>query len=526
MLLTLSLTIQAYSQEAENQRIKQYLNNPNNKNLLKVDGIQLFSTEVLPRFYEKINYQPVWRDTTLVMEAGQILAQSWREGLDPQDYHLEALKELVDSQDPEKKAAFDIILTDAMLMYSSHLYYGKVNPKTLNPAWNYDKKSLSGDPVSLMEKAMESQDLKGVLKNLEPKIGQYALLKKALLKYSLMDDMGGWKSLPSSLVVKPETKGEKVKLLVERLESEGYLEMGYESDSVDDTLLNSIKYFQKDHGLDADGVVGKATVRAMNIPVSFRLDQIKANMERSRWVNTEKGFDDFLVVNIPSFSLYYLRDDTVNWTTRVVVGKKYTMTPVFQAEMKYVEFNPTWTLPRSIATKEVLPKLKRDPNYLKNRNMVLLTHSGKEVDQNSINWQDYNARNFPFIIRQEPGTHNALGRVKFIFPNPYSVYLHDTPSKTLFLRSTRAFSHGCVRVQDPIMLALLILMEDQQMTQEQINKILDTDMTKRVYLKSELPVMMMYWTVLASGNQVFFFNDIYGRDTKLVKALSASPFRK
>ena len=215
---------------------------------------------------------------------------------------------------------------------------------------------------------------------------------------------------------------------------------------------------------------------------------------------------------------YIIKKREIDYQCRVVVGKQYHKTPVFKSDIKYVVFNPTWTVPYSIASKEMLPKLKKDPNYLQNRNMVLLS-GDKEVNPSTVDFNQYSQKNFPYTIRQEPGPNNALGLVKFIFPNKYSVYLHDTPSKSKFEKTERAFSHGCVRVKDPLILAEQLLGE-KGYDSNKIAEVIKSKETKNVYLSNPMPVMIMYWTCYVNTEgRIYFFRDIYGRDKKVLKEL-------
>jgi murein L,D-transpeptidase YcbB/YkuD len=242
-------------------------------------------------------------------------------------------------------------------------------------------------------------------------------------------------------------------------------------------------------------------------------------MERCRWINNDLP-EEFLLVNIAEYRLYLFRDRTIDYECRVVVGKEFHETPVFTSDIKYVVFNPTWTVPYSIASKEILPKLKKDPNYLQKRNITLL--KGKEeIDPSTVDFTQYSQNSFPYTLRQEPGPNNALGLVKFIFPNKHAVYLHDTPSKSYFEKTDRAFSHGCVRVKDPFILAEQLL-GDKGYDSEKIAEVIKTKKLKNEYLSKPMPVMIMYWTCYENDKDgmIYFFRDIYGRDKKILTELN------
>jgi murein L,D-transpeptidase YcbB/YkuD len=256
----------------------------------------------------------------------------------------------------------------------------------------------------------------------------------------------------------------------------------------------------------------------MNVSVEDRIAMIRVNLERARWI-MHKLEPDFLVVNIAGYNIRRITHGETVYYSNVIVGKKYHQSPVFKGEMIYFVINPTWTVPYSIATKETLPKLKKDPGYLADKNMVIMDRNGKILDPNTIDFSQYSRGNFPFTVRQEPGPHNALGEVKFIFPNKYSVYLHDTPGRSLFSREDRAFSHGCIRLEKKWEL-LMSLMDDPAWNMDKINSILATHETTTVKLKEPIDILILYWTAGADQEARLFFNrDVYSRDAALLKAL-------
>jgi murein L,D-transpeptidase YcbB/YkuD len=300
----------------------------------------------------------------------------------------------------------------------------------------------------------------------------------------------------------------------------GYTFSSTATDNFDEELDEAIKDFQMINGLEADGICGKQTYKALNISIDERLDIIRVNMERCRWINNDLP-REFVLVNIADYHLYIFRDREIDYECRVVVGKEFHETPVFTSDIKYVVFNPTWTVPYSIASKEILPKLKKDPNYLQNRNMTLLSGQ-KEVNPSTVDFSRLSQRNFPYTIRQEPGPNNALGLVKFMFPNKYAVYLHDTPSKSYFEKSERAFSHGCVRVKDPLVLAE-ILLKDKGYDSEKITTVIKSKKLQNVNLSRPMPVMLMYWTCYENEDdgRIYFYRDVYGRDKKVLSKLNS-----
>jgi murein L,D-transpeptidase YcbB/YkuD len=286
-----------------------------------------------------------------------------------------------------------------------------------------------------------------------------------------------------------------------------------------------VKRFQQRHGLTPDGAVGPGTLAALNVPVSARIDQIRVNLERSRWVLHEM-VGEFVLVDVAGFSVSYFRNDAPVWTSKVIVGRPYRETPIFRSTITYVVFNPTWTIPPGILVKDKLPILRKDPGYLKRNNIRVIDASGREVNPNSVNWSRYGAGNLPpYQLRQDPGDDNALGLVKIMFPNKYSVYLHDTPTKALFDKDERTFSSGCIRVQKAFELAELVLNDPVQWNQATMAEVVKAKAMKTVNLAKPVPVLLLYWTAQPTPDgQVLFRNDVYGRDPATLAALD-SDFR-
>ena len=286
----------------------------------------------------------------------------------------------------------------------------------------------------------------------------------------------------------------------------------------DTALAQATRHFQTRHQLDADGVVGKKTVTALNVPVSQRIDQIRINLERARWLLHDLPAS-YVLVDIAGFTVRYVQDGKELLRSRAVVGKPFRMTPIFRATMKYLEFNPTWTVPPTILRQDVLPQIRKNPGYLASKKMRVLTFEGKEVNPASVDWSRYQGKNLPYLIRQDPGPDNALGRVKFMFPNQHHVYLHDTPSRDLFRQSERAFSSGCIRVEEAATLAKLLLAR-QGWTPAQVEESLAGKRTRKVSLDTPVPVLLYYWTVaIEDDGDILFKRDIYQRDAKLLEAL-------
>ena len=494
--------------------------------LFSINGEYIFSTIVLPELYAKGDYMLNWYDQKNRYEALECLQNSWMDGLNPEDYHLNEIQRLRDdilsneSLDYSEIAEFDVLLTDGLLLYAYHLIKGKINPHTLDVNWNFSSRGIPKDPTQIFLNAIENRDIKSAIHDFRPKDEIYYQFISSLVRYKEIENSGGWEEINIEGVVKPGEFHNQLDKLRERLFISGDIKFkeGFLDTLYDEDLEAAVKRFQQRHGLEPDGVIGKNTIAALNIPVQNKLDMLRINMERARWI-LDEDFSDAILVNIANFKLFYLNDTIRVHKTKVMVGTYYNQTPVFKSKMKYMVFNPTWTVPYSIATKEILPKIKKDPNYLADRNISLLAKNGKVIPQNNVDWTKINRQNFPYTLRQEPGPGNALGQVKFIFPNKYSVYLHDTPSKYLFAKDQRAFSHGCIRVQYPLKLAE-VLLNDEKWNSEKIQEVLGKKKEKVVHLKKPLDVLLFYWTTgFEENGDVFFIKDIYNRDDKILAGL-------
>jgi murein L,D-transpeptidase YcbB/YkuD len=299
------------------------------------------------------------------------------------------------------------------------------------------------------------------------------------------------------------------------------------SDSFDDQLEQAVIRFQNRHHLTADGAVGKQTLEALNVPVEDRIDQIRINLERTRWVlHAISG--QFVIADIAGFEVFVYKDNEIVWTSRVQVGRPYRRTPVFKAEIKYLDLNPTWTIPPGILAKDILPAVKKNPKYLKDRNIKVIDRTGKAVNQDTIDWSKYTGRNFPYQLRQDPGPDNAMGLIKIMFPNKHLVFIHDTPSKSLFERTDRTFSSGCIRTEKPFELAQILLNDPDKWNENSFKQAIDSGRTQTVMLPKPVPILLFYWTAAVEPDgTVRFKKDPYERDAEVLKGLDGNfKFRK
>jgi len=482
---------------------------------------------VLPEFYENRDFEPAWTERHKVQNLLKAIRGIQADGLYPWDYHLAEIERLLveradgEGGDTHSLADLDMLLTDAILRLAYHMLFGKVDPEGLDPNWNLSAEIDGLEPAAGLEKALGSPNLYNFIEEFKPDQRLYLRLKDALVSYLGIADMGGWREVPLGKVLKKGEKDERIQALRKRLYPTGDLEdLGNErSDLFDGDIEEAVNRFQVRHGLSADGVVGPRTLEAMNVPVTDRIDQIRVNLERTRWVMQDVT-ERFVVVNIAGFMTYYVDEGEIQWEGRSQVGKTYRKTPVFKADMKYLVFNPTWTVPPTILAKDVLPAVQKDVSYLERKNMSVLDRSGKTVNPEGIDWPKYSAKNFPYVFRQEPGPNNALGLVKFIFPNEHFVFLHDTPSKSLFNRDARTFSSGCIRVENPFELAELLLADRPEWTGEKIAAVVEGEKTQTVHLTEPIPVLLLYWTAFPGKAGICNFReDVYDRDPAVLDAL-------
>ncbi len=503
-----------------------------------IGGEQIYSSAFVENFYKSRNYQPAWSHNGRLMETEALikaLEEAYGDGLIPDYYHLSLIKALVKKADKEMTldppglADLDILLTDAFLTLSCHLSGGCVNPVTIEAEWFAKQRTV--DVSAVLEQALKTKQIRESLMKLRPEQGPYGRLRQALGRYRNLFSKGEWPLVSDGQVLKKDFVSERVIELRKRLAASGDLEAdgAKGGDLFDKELERSVIVFQKGHGLQADGVVGPATLNALNVPLKYRIRQIELNMERMRWIpdNVERSS---IVVNIADFELTVIENEKTVFSMKVVVGKPFLRTPVFTAKMTYLVINPSWNVPESIAQKEMLQKVKKDPQYLASENIKVLRGWGtkeKEIDPEEIEWSKINADNLIYRFRQEPGPLNPLGRIKFIFPNKFDVYLHDTPSKGLFSKSVRTFSHGCIRIEKPIELAEYVLRNDPDWDREKLLAAIEKGTEQTILLPYPLDVNFIYLTAWVDEDGVLQFrNDVYERDKQLDEALRRKPFFK
>ncbi|NNE22040.1 MAG: L,D-transpeptidase family protein [Rhizobiales bacterium] len=475
-------------------------------------------------YYQDRNFKPIWTRDSGAKTKGRKLLEALKaadeHGLNPANYSLEDIEDRIDSKNPEVLAELDLLLSDIFADYSRDLSKGRIKPSSINR--DLAIQPHGPGPLFLIDGAEQAEDLLPYLKTVQPQTPRYDRLKVKLADYRKIAAAGGWPLVPTGKTLKPGDSDPRVPVLARMLEIVGDLPGSYVPAGTlyDDELVAAVKRFQLRHGRNDDGVIGPSTLKAIQVPIDKRIQQIVLNLERRRWMKDDLG-KRYVFVNQADQVLKVVdekngKEKTVH-TARVVVGKPYHRTPVFSNTMKYIVINPYWNVPSSIANNEYLPKLRRNPGALARENIRLLTTGGQQVNPLSIDWST--VRRIPYRLRQDTGARNALGRIKFMFPNKFNVYIHDTPSKSLFARESRYFSHGCMRVQNPEQLASTLL-AGQGWSPNKIASQIASGKRRIVNLKKHIPVHVTYLTSWANKDgSVHFRDDIYGRDKILAKAL-------
>lgn len=496
------------------------------KGNLQVGEQVIYASTSIASLYQSNGYVPAWDDdaiTDLRLEIQDLK----NDGLNPEDYWFPAIDILISSRqkadlDAASAVDLDMLLTEVFIRAYYNLVVGKVDPERLDDDFNFSKPLEGAEMRPRIIAQLEKGTIADAFQDARPATEGYSNLKTALAQYRGYQQQGGWLAVQEGKTLKPGDKGVRVAQARTRLTVTG----DYTADSgspelFDSTLEAAVKHFQNRHGLDADGAIGAKTIATMNVSVQQRIDQQRVNLERQRWYAHENQ-GEFIVTDIAGYSVHWIKDGKLFWSAKAQVGTSYTQTPMFKDTIRYIEFNPTWTIPSSILARSTLPKLKKDPDYLTKKGYLLLTRDGTEVDPKSVNWSS--VKRIPYIVRQPPGPDNALGLVKFMFPNKHAVYLHDTNHREHFADTKRSFSSGCVRVDNPFDLAEKLLAGQGDWNRQKIDEVVASGKTTRVNLDKPVRIIIAYGTASMRDGQVYFREDIYDRDAKVLKALDA-PFR-
>lgn len=496
--------------------------------------------EDLQTLYKAAKYDLIWLNradsAALLAQTLDLLSHAADEGLNPHHYDVDTLKANLPGalQLPQvavrKRAMFDTAVSLSLLRYLHDLHYGRVNPHGINFKLKLRDKKIADLPTLIIANRNQGQLLQ-LQAAVEPKLHQYQKLKKALAHYRELAAQAPLLALAVNKAVRVGDafpQAEELKRFLAETGDLPEIETSAKAKSAaryDRQLSEGVKNFQFRHGLAADGVLGKETAAALDVPLAERVTQIELAMERIRWL-PEIGTGPYIIVNIPAFQLWAFNDigkaepEVLNM--RVVVGRAMkTQTPVLMAEMRFIDFMPYWNVPYSITKNEILPKLITNPGFLNSENMEIVAAFSDHAQPVPLTLDSLlQLKQGQLKIRQRPGKKNPLGKVKFMFPNEEDVYLHDTPSKSLFSRSMRDFSHGCVRIEKPLELAEFALSNQLEWSRENIELAMQSPNMKRVMLKKSIPVLFFYTTAYADQNdEVAFYRDIYGHDKVLREAL-------
>ena len=537
------------------------------KILIQTKNIKAYKT--LPKLYEERNYVPLWIEnggpSSQAYEMIEIIRNSDNEALDPDYYNISEIESILkrieqdrnsgDSYDALDLAELELLLSNSFLTYTHDLHYGRVRAEQIN------LELLSGErPVNLSKllvTAVETDQVQETLEGLLPKYPMYAMLRISLKEYREIAAKGGWQPVAYGNKFKKGARGQRVLALSKRLKVTGELDSSIPGSEVfDDSLDQAVRKYQQRNGLYVDGVVGISTIEALNVPVEERISQIELTMERWRLLPQYLG-NRYILVNIANYHLYGIENNNDTINMRIVVGKPQWNTPMFSEEMTHLIINPYWNIPPSIFKDDIAPKIMEDSEYMSKQNMDAMglkapekivveeaevvevvenveatevtdgDNTGEtelsEVEiQNKKAQEEYISKvlSGKYRLRQNPGPGNPLGRIKFLFPNKHSVYLHDTPNRGFFKKAQRNFSHGCIRVEKPLELAEFVLSSNPSWTQNTIQSSINKMKTKTVHLAESITVYVLYFTTWVDNEgTVNFHKDIYGLDKTLYNAL-------
>ncbi len=567
MLTTYTLTADELSES-----ISLFINNKPAGLSYEIDNENLYSGKALQQFYQNRNYAPAWINSKAPMwinsnippwinanspvrinsdspawiesdipvrinsnalgKNGYVLLeyirQATRHGLNPSDYHLFLLEKYIDqtvlfkAMDTEEMMKLDVLLTDAFLLLGLHLYYGKVDSEKEGENWTIQRKEPELQLTRKLEEALTAGDIANGLNMLAPRYRSYWMMKEDLAFFLGLENEP-WPVLISDTTINPGQSNNLLPKIKKRLIKLRYPLSDSVSVTYNEELEKQLKNFQKDWGLNADGVIGKGTLLALNTRPRLLINQLRVNLERFRWLPLDEP-RKYLMVNIAGFDMVLIEGIDTLIYMRAIVGKDYRETPVFDARMTYIVFSPNWTVPPTILWNDVIPELRKGPEYLKQKNMKLLRYNGSEIAYSEIDWTKISRNNFPYMVRQNPGSENALGKVKFMFPNSHNVYIHDTPSRGYFARDDRAMSSGCIRVEKPFELAELLLADSPEWPSVKIHTAMQQNKEQIASLKTPVDVLILYLTAWTDGNgRVQFRKDIYLRDELILNALKQKP---
>ena len=492
-------------------------NEPQSQSDYDIDTASLASLYPHPADYLWLDKQQLTDQATYALE---YIADSASHGFNPDNYHFDLLQQLEPELNESEAHLFDLILSDGLLKLIRDMSVGRLDPNIVDPKWSIPRASFNA--TAFLQHALLTKDFKASLNSLIPVSQQYPQLKAAAVRYQHYVELGGWRKIPATSLLRAGDEHNNISAIRDRL--------SFEDDSInqvrpsirnyfDTDLEQVIKQFQRRHSLVADGIIGPATIRAMNVSAADRLQQININLERLRWLPDDLG-DRYIMVNLANYRLTAIENDQVKLDMRVIVGKTKRSTPSFSSQMTHIVLNPKWYVPNKLARMDLLPRQQASPGYFERYNFRVFNYQDgnkTEISPDSVDWQAVSEQHFPYSLVQDQGKKNALGQLKFILPNPWKIYLHDTPSKSLFNRNQRNFSAGCIRVEDPLALAGFSLSSNNM--QQPLLDIISSNENYSEKLEQPLSVYVIYATVWLNGNELMFSPDSYQRDQRMAKYL-------
>ncbi|MCB1476309.1 MAG: L,D-transpeptidase family protein [Rhodobiaceae bacterium] len=476
---------------------------------LRAENPKSETVALIADLYTGRKFEPIFSNENGFNARGEAVATALQhadeDGLDPAAYQLTG----------DSAAAREISLVRAAVLYGHQAYSGRVDAGRIHPLVTVEPPKISTEEI--LSGLVKSDDAGAYLVALNPPHDGYKGLRVLLAKMRAEEGKEKQVAIPAGQMLRPGMSDDRVPLLRERFGLAAPAEG--DPQRYDEATVEAVKEFQAAEGLTRDGIIGPNTLEFLNRGHAADIASIESNMERWRWMPRSLG-KRYVYVNVPEFLVRIIENGQVQYSTRVVVGTPRNQTPIFDDEMEYIDVNPSWNVPRSIAVKEMLPEIKRDPDYFSKTNFQVVTDDGRVVDPEQINWQVYDGSSLPYRFRQPPGDGNALGRIKFMFPNKHNVYLHDTPSKSLFARESRAYSHGCVRVQNPIDFATALLKRDTAVSAATIEQRLKTGQPGELGLSAKIPVHLVYFTAWANPDgSLGRMPDIYQHDAATQAAM-------
>lgn len=490
-----------------------------------IDSLLLAKGSLLKDFYEKRNYRTLWHSPAKIDQAIHVLLNADEHGLMASDYAIDeilALKRTVlreEYQNPLSLAKTELQLTAALLQYASHLLAGKLQPKMFHSLWNYPSRDFVWkNQADILEKYVAADSVAEVFRMLR-RHPHYVFLKNQLAFYRQMAAAGVFQPVKCDTAIKKGGQHEAVGILRKRLRAEKVYLNNSDTTVLDDSLSEALKIWQYRHGLKQTGILDTMTRNALNVPAEQRIAAIRINMERLRWLSDTLP-PNFILVNVADFRLFLFRNGEAVWDTPITAGTRFNQTPMFETYISHLELNPVWNIPQSIITKEIAVDAAKKSNYIERNRFKIVNSKGEHVEASTVNWSDVRSGKERYHIYQPPGEGNQLGKIKFFCVNPHAIYLHDTPNLSKFQFQERAFSHGCIRVWNPFVLAGFLMGDTTQWNKAAFDKLLAPGTTRNVMLPRREPVHIHYFTAFPDREwRLILRRDVYGHDRRVLRML-------